>query len=132
MDQNSLVSEQIEAGAEFLGELCKSLPVQAAFWLKESDEAGWYLYVASEQITDENSDVVYGEVGPIVRRMQHPWLGVFQVKVLGADDRRAKAALDLQRRYPKRVPGRFPSQTFAGRSDAEVYLYRVPLPAPAP
>jgi hypothetical protein len=132
MDQNSLVNEQIEAGAEFLSEFCKYLPVRAAFWLKDSEEGGWYLYVASEQITDENFDVVYGEVGRIVRRMQHPWLGVFQVKVIGADDPLAKAARDLQQRYPRRLPGRFPGRTFGGRSFAEVYLYAVPLPAPAP
>ena len=132
MDQNSLVSEQIEAGAEFLDEFCKYLPVQAAFWLKDSDEGGWYLYVASEQITDENFDVAYGEAGRILRQMQHPWLGMFQVKVIGADDPLAKAALDLQRRYPRRVPGRFPGTTFGGRSVAEVYLYAAPLSAPAP
>jgi hypothetical protein len=73
MDQNTLVSEQIEAGAEFLGEFCKCLPVQAAFWFKDSEEGGWYLYVASEQITDENFDQPYGKVGRIVRQMQHPW-----------------------------------------------------------
>jgi hypothetical protein len=57
---------------------------------------------------------------------------MFQVKVIGVDDPLAKAALDLQRRYPKRVPDRFPGQTFSPRSAPEVYLYGVPLPAPAP
>jgi hypothetical protein len=57
---------------------------------------------------------------------------VFQVKVIGSEDPLAKAARDLQQRYPRRVPGRFPGKTIAGRSDADVYLYAAPMPAPAP
>ena len=52
----------IDAGARFLGEFEKYNPVQNAFWLKESDEGEWSLYVASDKITDDNFDVAYGEV----------------------------------------------------------------------
>ncbi len=50
MDQGPLVVEQIDAGAKFLAELDKNIPVMAAFWLKASDEDSWYLYVASDQV----------------------------------------------------------------------------------
>ena len=59
MDHGPLVSEQIDAGARFLYEFQKHLPLQSAFWLKDSEQGGWYLYLASEQITDENFDLVY-------------------------------------------------------------------------
>jgi hypothetical protein len=60
-----LVDEQIEVGAQFLSEFCKYRPVQSAFWYKDSDEGEWYLYVASDQITDDNFDVAYEEVGRV-------------------------------------------------------------------
>src|SRR5262249_13920507 len=100
MDQGPLVAEEIEAGARVLAEFQKSYPVQSAFWLKESDDGYWYHYVASERITDENFDRAYGEVVRIAMALQDPWLDTFKVKVIGADDPLAKAALELRRRYP--------------------------------
>src|SRR3954471_24639647 len=103
MDQGPLVIDQIDAGARFLGAFQKYTPVQAAFWLKEGDEGGWSLYVASDKITDDNFDVAYGEVLRIAGEPRHPPFDPFQVKLIGADDPLAKAALDTQRRYPGRV-----------------------------
>ena len=61
MDQVPLVIEQIEAGTKFLGEFQKYLPIQAAFWLKETEEVDSSLYVVSDQITDDNFDVAMGK-----------------------------------------------------------------------
>ena len=82
MDQGPLVSEQLDAGARFLDEFQKYLPVQDAFWLKDSDEGAWYLYVASEQITDENFDVGYGEVGRMADTIQNPSFDVLAMRVM--------------------------------------------------
>jgi hypothetical protein len=132
MDSSPLVSEQIEVGGRFLEEFYKHFPVQAAFWYQDLDlGGGWYLYVASDQITDENFDVVYDEVGLVAEQFHDPWFNVFTVKVIGAEHPFAKAALDLQRCYPKSVPGRFPGSRFSPSSAPEVYLYRTPHPAPA-
>ena len=95
MDQGPLVSEQIEAGARFLREFQKYAPIQAAFWLKDSEEGAWYLYVASDQITDENFDMAYLEVARVAGRLQDPWFDPLRVKVLGTHKPVAKAALDL-------------------------------------
>ena len=54
MDQEPLVSEQIDAGRKFLDMFARSIPVRTAFWLKIGEDSGWYLNVAAEQITDEN------------------------------------------------------------------------------
>ncbi len=61
IDQEPLVIEQIEAGKKFIEEFDKHNPVRAAFWLKVNEDSGWYLHVASDQITDKNVDVAYGE-----------------------------------------------------------------------
>jgi len=131
MDPGPLVSEQIDAGARFLGEFNKAFPVQSAFWLKDSEEGAWYLYIASDQITDDNFDVAYGEVVRIAGILQDPWFDTFQVKVIGADDALAKAVADLHRRYPGRSPTRFHGTTLGDITAEEVYIYPLPSPAPA-
>ncbi len=101
MDQVPLVIDQIDVGTKFLGEFQKYLPIQAAFWLKETEEGDWSLYVVSDQITDDNFDVAYGEVLRIAGQLRDPWFDPFQVKLIGANDPLALAALDIQRRLPR-------------------------------
>src|ERR1700730_7634524 len=127
MDPGPLVAEQIEAGAKFLAEFAKSYPLQEAFWLKDSEEGGWFLYVASDQITDENFDVAYGEVVRIAGTQQDPWFDPFQLKVIGADDPLAKATVEVRSRYPAPKPIRLQSRTFGGVAVEAVYLYPSPL-----
>jgi hypothetical protein len=57
MDQTTLVTPEIDAGAELIRRLDRSVPVRAAFWVKDSDEGQWYLYIASDQLNDQNLDV---------------------------------------------------------------------------
>ena len=54
MDQGSLVTQQIEAGARFIHEFAKYTPVQAAFWLKGAEDNQWFLYLTGDQINDSN------------------------------------------------------------------------------
>jgi hypothetical protein len=131
MDQSPLVIDQFDAGAKFLGEFQKYVPVKAAFWLKESDEREWNLYVASDQITDDNFDVAYGEVLRIAERLRDPLFDPFQVRLIGGDDRLAEAALDLNRRYPGPVAVRLNGKVFGGLPVEEVYIYPSPIPVPA-
>ncbi len=131
MDQGPVVSEQINAGARFLAEFQKYAPIQTAFWLKDSEEPTRYLYVASEQINDENIGDGYDEVIRIAQALQDPGLDLFKVKLIGADHPRAKAALDLRRRYPGQTPVRVFDRIFGGMSVEEVYIYPTPLPVAA-
>ena len=130
MDQGPLVIDQIDAGARFLGEFQKYTPVKTAFWLKESDEGEWSLYVASDQITDDNFDVAYGEVLRIAGQRRQPLFDPFQVKLIGADDPLAKAALDINRRNPGPIGTRFHGEVFGGLPVEEVYVYPSPIPMP--
>jgi hypothetical protein len=131
MDKSPLVTEQIDAGEWLIREFAKTIPVQAAFWLRERDSDEWYLYLASDQINDSNFDRAYREVLRIVRPQQSLWIDPFQVKVIGIDDPVAKAALDLMREYPGRLPTRYHGRHFGGLSVDEVYIYPLPLPASA-
>ena len=132
MDQGPLVSEQIDAGARFLGEFQKYAPVQAAFWLKESDTGEWYLYVASDQITDDNFDVAYGEVLRIADAMADPWFDPFQVKLINVNDPQAMSVLAIQPRHPRRIATRIHGHAINGLPFEEVYIYPSPIPVPVP
>src|SRR4051794_12138606 len=103
MGPSTLVDQQIEAGARFLQEFHKYAPIQAAFWLQDDDSSEPWLYVVSDQITDDNFDVGYEEVGNIADRLQDPWFDLMRVKLIGADDQLAKAIADLQRSSPRRA-----------------------------
>lgn len=129
MDQEPLVTEQIEAGRKFINEFRKYRPIQAAFWLKATEDSGWYLFVASDQITDENFDVAYGDVRQASRNIEDPNFDLFRVNVIGIDDRRAKAALDIYRRYSGRPPARVRGAEFGSMGAEGVYLYPPPATA---
>ena len=129
MDKGPLVAEEIEAGARFLREFSQYLPVQAAFWLRANDELVRFLYVASDQITDENFDAAYREAGRIERQLQDPWWDPMRLKLIGAADPLAKATLDLQRRYPGRAPLRLCDESFGGVIADDLYLYPTSSPA---
>ena len=129
MDQGPLVNEEIDAGAELARQFDKYEPVKAVFWLKASDDPHRFLYIASERINDKNFDVAYGEVLRLVDIMRSPYLNPFRVKVIGAADPLAKAAVDINQRFPSRMANRFRGESFGGISVDDVYIYPTPLPA---
>jgi hypothetical protein len=131
MDQGPLVSEQINAGARFLSEFQKYAPIQTAFWLKESEEGAWYLYVVSDQITDDNFDVAYGEVVRITGELRDPWFDPFQVKVAGIDDPLAKAVLEIQKQYSGGIATRYRGRQLGNVNVEEIYVYPLPITAGA-
>jgi hypothetical protein len=130
MDQGPLVIEQIDAGAKLASEFDKGTPLQAAFWLKESEDGQWFFYLVSDRINDSNFDVAYGEVLRLLGRGPHMWLDPFQVKVTGIDDPIAKAVLAIHQEYPGQVATRLRNRMLGGVSIDEVYIYPIPAPAP--
>lgn len=132
MDKGPLVSEVIDAGARFLAEFNKVIPVRVAFWAKESEGGHWFLYIASDQITDENFDRAYGEVVRIARRMKDPEFDTFQVKVVNSEKPLVKAVLEIQSRSPGRRHAHFGGRAFDWVSVEEVYIYPQFAPTAGP
>ncbi|MGH7169514.1 MAG: hypothetical protein ACRELG_04465 [Gemmataceae bacterium] len=128
MDKGPLVSQQIDAGMRFLEEFNKCYPVQLAFWLREEDDFH-YLYMASEQITDENFDVAYGEAARIGIANPDPWFDIFQVKVRGTDDPLVKGVAEVYQRYRGRAPIHLFNEAFPGTMimAEELYIYPSPI-----
>jgi hypothetical protein len=123
MDQSSLVMEQIDDGETFIREFTKYKPVQAAFWLKLSEDDPWYLYIASDEIDDTNFDLAYGEVSRIASRIELKWLSPFEIKVLSSREPLAAAVIDFQQRFPGRMPKRYRGQPLGNMIVEEVYMY---------
>ena len=132
MAQGPLVREEIDAGAKFLGEFQKYLPIRLAFWLKESENGDWKLYVLSQEITSENFDVAYGEVLRIAGTLNDDWFDPFQVKLIGAGDKLAKGIFDIERSHSGRIPPRIEGTIIGGVSVEDSYFYRLPPPVPTP
>jgi hypothetical protein len=130
MDQGPVVTEQVDAGAELIREFDKYVPVRSAFWLKESEDRQWYLYLISDRIDDSNFDAAYGEVLRLAQMHPTPWLDPFQVKVAGAKDPIAKAVLDIQSRYPGKLATRLRNRQLGDVSVDEVYIYALTVTIP--
>jgi hypothetical protein len=132
MDPGPLVTESIEAGARFLDEFRKYVPIQAAFWLKESDEGRWNLFVASDQINGRNFDLAYAEVGRIAEQLNDPAFDMFRVRLIRTHRPLVKAVLDLIRRHGGKRPIRLYGTILGGRSVEELYVYPSPAVAGVP
>jgi hypothetical protein len=130
MDQRPLVNEETVAGEELVRRLDKFTPVQAAFWIKESEEGPWYLYIASDQIDDGNLRAAYGEVLRLAGEMANPDLDPFQVKLISTSDPLAQAVLNIHRRYPGRMATRFGGKNFGGMSVEGGYIYPASVTTP--
>lgn len=126
MDQGTLVSEQIDAGAKLVADFGHYKPLRAAFWIKDPDDREWYLCLASDQINDTNFDLAYGEVNRLVRPMSNLWLDPFQVKVMGADHPMAKAVIELTEKYPGICPIRLRSRRLGNITVDDAFVYPVP------
>jgi hypothetical protein len=129
MDQEPLVSEQIEAGKRFIDEFDKHVPVRAAFWLKATEDSGWYLYVASDRITDENTRTTYAKVGQLAKKINDPNLDMFRVKLIGTKNPYARDVLARYKRLRAAVPIRITSGQFGEMSVEGAYLYPPPASA---
>jgi hypothetical protein len=129
MDQGPLVTEEIEAGAELVREFDKYEPVKVAFWLKASDEDHRFLYIASEHINDTNFAVAYGEVLRLSDKLHSIYLDPFRVKLIGADDPLARAAVEIHQRFAGHTAARIGGKVFGGISIDDAYIYPSPLPA---
>ena len=106
------------------------MPIETAFWLNPSDDGRWSLYIASGRIDGSNVRVAYGEVLRIVSDMNTPYLDPFQVKLIGSGHPLAKAAVEVNRKYPGSMANRFRSKSFGGVGIEEVYIYPARVIAP--
>jgi hypothetical protein len=131
MDHGPLVTEQIQAAERFLGALEERMHVTAAFWLRTSEDGPWYLHVASDQVNDSSRKAAYGEVLELTTGTNlDPNLDPFRIKLISTSDPLAQAVIEIQNRYPGRMPTRFRAP-FGPLPAEEAYIYPMPVKARA-
>lgn len=123
MDTSPLVSDEIDAGREFLKKLNDFRPVLGACWLLEDESETRYLFIALDGLTVENTGEAYSEVLRISQEMTDHYIDPFRVKLIGCDHPVTKALLEFYQRYKGRARIRVDGQIFAGRSFADLYIY---------
>ncbi len=123
MDTSPLVTDEINAGAEFLKQLHNYQPVMAGCWLRETEDEERYLYAVLDGLTDNKTGNAYLEVLRVTQQMKDHYIDPFRVKVIGNDHPIAKALAEHYRRYPGPIPTRPSGRVFAGSGFVEVYIY---------
>ncbi len=120
MDKSAMVSDYIDAGADFVLRLNDYKPVRAACWLRREEFEERYLYVALEGLSPENRRYAKQEVRRIAEDMTD-FIDPFRVRVIGTDHEIALAVTELYRRHPVNTPREFHERALAGA--AEMFIY---------
>ena len=129
MDQGVLVSGELSSGADLAQKLGMKWPVRAAFWLRKSDEDRGYLYIAIEGFAGASSFPVYNDVNRIARESSYPNFDHFRVNLIDANESMARAAIELNLRYPDPLGHRTGPKMFGDIFAEDLYVYPLPLPA---
>ena len=124
MDQDALVTEAIDAGAAFLAEFDKSMPVEVcALAQARRVQPMVSVHRASPQVRDTTLDQGYGEVFRLVGRMMNPDLDPLQVKLIPSDTPLARAALEIRAASPSPRPTRLGRKYLGGVVAEAAYIY---------
>jgi hypothetical protein len=130
MDQDALVSEQIEAGAAFLKQFSERFFVNIAFWLKPEGAFDWRLHIISEDINAENVTDGHREVTRLMSQRSDSGLAPFGVRLLTSNDRIAKAGIEREH-LTRGLPSRhLLIHALAGFPLDDAYVYPMPSPEP--
>ncbi|NLX99304.1 MAG: hypothetical protein GXY83_24470 [Rhodopirellula sp.] len=113
MDQDLLVVEQIDAGADFVRDFNDYVSVSVVCWVQPAESDNLFLYVASDEIDDSNIDVAYGEVLRRLSGKRSQWLDPFQIKLINSSDPIARDAIQIRDRYSARLPARHRGSSIA-------------------
>lgn len=125
MDQGPLVELQIEDGRRLLDHLiAEGVPVTAAGWIKEAENGGWLLYIATPLVPEGGGRrAAYRRVNEVIRGMQEPWPYFFAIRVIHPNHPIARAIAEIQGRYPGRRGIRYGGGSLGDLRVEGAYIY---------
>lgn len=123
MDQELLVDEQIKAGLDFVQDFSEYVSVAVAVWVKPTESAGWYLYLASDELNDSNIRAGYGEVLRRLGKKRSQWLNPFQIKLVNSSDPVARDAMKFRDCYPDPIATRYRRLSIGDLSIDGAFIY---------
>jgi hypothetical protein len=130
MAQASLVETQIRDGETLLERLAhEGIAVNAAGWVKESENGDWYLYLATPLVGEDGARrPAYRGVNTVIRKMEEEGFGMdpFAIKVIGPHDPIARDMAAHREARPAGPPRRFRGNRLGELAFEEAYIYPPP------
>ncbi len=124
MDRTTLVTEQRDDGQRLLSELIKNgFDVQAAAWIKTSDDGHWSLFIASRQVDDKGFFTAYRDAQRIIRGMSNLAVGPFDVKLLSASHPLVADVQSMYQRFPAPLQTQFGGSELGKMSIEDALIY---------
>ena len=124
MDQGSLVENQIKDGARIVEALRASgFDVVAAWWMKETEEGLWFLYVASKEVDEKGIKAAYHAIHIVMRDLGELWVDRFKVKMVGPENLITKDVLNILAHSSGRLPPRFGGRKLGNVTIDGSYIY---------
>lgn len=124
MDTNTLVEFQINAGERLILQLIRDgFRVEAAFWMKTTEEGIWFLYIASPIVEEKGLAGAYRILQTSHQRLQGIPLSLSDVKLVGKDNSITQDVLAFLARLPSPIATRFGGKQLGGVPVEEAYIY---------
>lgn len=121
MDTATLVEEQIDEGKHLLDQLNDvGFDVTIAFWVLTSEEALWFIYIASPVIDSEGPATAFRKVYAEAAKCQFRWISRSDIKLVGA---RNPIAVDAIEHQSPILPTRYVGRKLGSLIIEEAYIY---------
>jgi len=106
----------------------RGIEVTAAFWLKVAEDGQWFLYIATPVVEKSGLPAAYKRVHDVLNQIEPQWIGISNLKLIGARNPIAQDVVEFQSRYPARIPTVFRGTQLGNVGIEEAYIYEPPRP----
>ena len=121
MDTATLVDEQIDEGKTLVDHLKKDgFDVVVAFWALTSEDALWFLYIASHEVDTNGLAASFRRVYRELSSSRLRWISRSDIKLVGS---RNPIALDAITYRSAMLPTRFHGRQLGNLIVDEAYIY---------
>jgi hypothetical protein len=124
VDQGTLVENQIDDGRRFVERFAADgNSVQAAFWVKTSEEGLWFLYVATDLVDREGPATAYRAVHTSLGKLSDSWVTSSEIKIISPSNPIAKDVLAVMSRHHGRLATKFGGKKLGSMAIDQAYVY---------
>ncbi|GAC1469050.1 MAG: hypothetical protein NVSMB9_12370 [Isosphaeraceae bacterium] len=124
MDQVSLVQDRIGDGRRFVERFAADgNPVDAAFWVKASEEDSWFLYVATDLVDREGPAAAYRAVHASLDKLGDKCLSSSEIKIVRPSNPLALGVKAIMGRKGGRSAPRFDGRILGQVAVDQTYIY---------
>jgi hypothetical protein len=127
MDQELLVTEQIDDGQRLIDQLAKDgFEVRAAYWVRTSESGSWTLQIATPPIPPDKLGTAYRTVYASLGKIINTWVSPSDIKLVNSTSLVALEAVRVRDRYPAKTPTWYRGKSLGPLAVEEAYIYPRP------